>query len=122
MAEKNPLDEIVDDLVVFKHEDPNHPDGQYFSNNPMWNDSRIREHWLSRHSEEAVEARRVANKGKSRLEGTETNPDPDLPAYAEMTNDDLRVELASRGLEVDGKKVDLVARLEADDAEDEETE
>lgn len=123
--QKNPLDEIVDDLVVFKHEDPNHSDGQYFSNHPMWADSRVRDHWKSRHSEEAVASRAEAAQGKSRADQTGQNPDEDLnllPAYEDMTNDALRAELVSRNLSVEGKKSEMVARLKADDAEDDETE
>lgn len=116
MADKNPLDEIVDDLVVFKHEDPNHPDGQYFSNNPMWNDSRIRDHWMARHSDEA----KASEGGTQTVEGSDEDEDEDLQPYAEMTNEDLRTELASRGLSVDGKKAELVKRLEDDDATTEE--
>lgn len=113
MADTNPLDDIVDELVVFKHEDPNHPDGQYFSNNPMWMDSRIRDHWMARHSDEAK-----ASEGDTEL--GDDDEDDDLPAYADMTNEDLRTELATRGLSVDGKKAELVKRLEDHDAATEE--
>ena len=41
--------------------------------------------------------------------------DEDL-AYEDMSNDDLRAELASRDLAVSGSKADLIARLEEDDA------
>lgn len=104
MAESNPLDEIVDDLVVFKHEDPNHPDGHYFSNNPLWNDSRIRDHWMSRHSDQAREQEPAA------VEVVEEEDD-----YTQWTNEQLRTELAARNLSVDGKKVELIKRLEEDD-------
>jgi hypothetical protein len=36
--------------------------------------------------------------------------------YEEVTNDDLRTELADRGLPVHGNKPDLIARLREDDA------
>lgn len=103
----NPLDDIVDELVVFKHEDPNHPQGLYFSNNPMWNDSRVRDHWMSRHSDEA----------KSQSDGAEDEDEVvEVEDYGQLTNDQLREELARRGLSVDGKKVELIQRLEEDDA------
>lgn len=111
MGNKNPLDDIVDELVVFKHEDPNHPDGEYFSNNPMWRDSRVREHWMSRNADK-VEA------------PAEEDDDEDYEEvdYETMTNDDLRAELVKRGLGVDGKKVDLIKRLQDNDAEEAEIE
>lgn len=114
MAEKNPLDAIVDDLVVFKHEDPNHPDGEYFSNNPMWNDSRIRDHWMSRNTGSASDEAEV----------DETIEDEEGDNYEEWKNDDLRAELSTRGLSVDGTKKEMVQRLRKDDAtvEDEEQE
>ncbi len=40
--------------------------------------------------------------------------------YSSWTNAELRAELKNRGLSVDGAKSDLVARLEADDASEEE--
>jgi hypothetical protein len=107
MAEKNPLDDIVDELVVFKHEDPNHPDGEYFSNNPMWNDSRVREHWMKRHADDdTVED-----------EDDDTIEDEDGDNYEEWKNDDLRAELVTRGLSVEGTKKELVARLRKNDDE-----
>lgn len=114
MAEKNPLDEIVDDLVVFKHEDKSHPDGAYFSNNPMWNDSRIREHWMSRHSDEAVADRNATEVSDQEIAEVFEEDD-----YESWTNDELRAELAKQKLSVDGKKVDLVNRLREFDAEQE---
>ena len=104
MAEKNPLDDIVADLVVFKHEDVNHPQ-RYFSNNPLWNDSRIREHWMKTRSDEAV----ADDAGEDDIEDVEGDN------YEEWRNDDLRAELASRNLSVEGTKKDLVARLREDD-------
>jgi hypothetical protein len=114
MSETNPLDDIVDELVVFKHEDPNHHDGQYFSNNPMWADSRVREHWMKRNSDEAKAA-------QNDVEDDEDDEDEDSEEvdYNVMTNEDLRAELLTRGLALDGKKVDLIQRLEEDDATEE---
>ena len=49
--------------------------------------------------------------------------DPDAPVvvddeddYSKWTNEVLRTELGARGLDTEGKKAELVARLEADDA------
>lgn len=39
----------------------------------------------------------------------------DLESYEDLTNDELRTELENRGLDTDGKKAILIARLEADD-------
>lgn len=47
-------------------------------------------------------------------EGAEAEAE-DEPNYETMSNDDLRAELSSRGLSVDGKKVDLIERLLEDD-------
>lgn len=106
MAKKDPLDEIVDELVVFKHEDINHPE-RYFSNSPMWQDSRIRERWMNRYSDEAI----ADAEGEDDIEEV----DGELEDYESWTNDDLRAELAKRQLSVDGRKADLVARLREDD-------
>lgn len=100
--QKDPIDEIVDDLVVFKHEDPNAPGGQYFSNNPMWADSRIKERWLARYSEEALAEEEEDDSVVEDEEGDD---------YETWTNDELRVELSKRKLSVDGKKAEMVARL-----------
>jgi hypothetical protein len=104
MAEKNPLDEIVDELVVFKHEDVNHPQ-RYVSNSAMWNDSRLRKRWMDKYSDEAL----ADEAGEDDIEDVEGDD------YETWTNDDLRAELAKRTLSVDGKKADLVARLREDD-------
>lgn len=104
MADKNPLDEIIDDLVVFKHEDVNHPQ-RYFSNNPIWNDSRVRKAWMDKYSDEAV----ADDAGEDDIEDIEGDD------YETWTNDELRAELSSRSLSVEGKKADLVARLREDD-------
>lgn len=110
--QKDPFDEIVDELVVFKHEDESLPNEQrYFSNNPMWNDSRVRDAWIARYAEGAqVE--------EDDDEVIEDDPDDD---YETWTNDELRAELAKRQLSVDGKKVDLVGRLREDDEKTEPT-
>jgi len=110
MADKNPLDEIVDELVVFKHEDPNHHDGQYFSNSPMWHDSRIRARWIELYSDESL-----AIAGAKTEVDDEDIEDVEGDNYEEWRNDDLRAELAGRNLSVEGTKKDLVARLREDD-------
>lgn len=110
MADKNPLDDIVDELVVFQNPDPNHPLGEYFSNNPLWNDSRIRDHWLKRNKSKDQTEEDV----DPQTEG-EDEEDEDLLDYESMTNEQLRTELAGRGLAVDGKKDVLIARLQEDD-------
>jgi hypothetical protein len=116
MMGKNPLDDIVDELAVFKHEDPNHPDGHYFSNNPLWRDSRIREHWMARHSDEAKASQ------DEPAEVEEEEEEEAVEDYTTWTNDRLREELVTRGLSVEGKKADLISRLQEDDeTEDEET-
>jgi hypothetical protein len=107
VAKKDPLDQIVDELVVFKHEDINHPQ-RYFSNNPMWNDGRIRERWMELYSDEAI---------------ADAERDPEVeeyeePDYENWKNDDLRAELAGRELSVEGTKVQLIARLREDDAKE----
>ena len=104
----NPLDEIVDELVVFKHED-----GRFVSNSPMWNDGRIRERWIEKYGPNAkVDDDEDGIPDEDEDEGEEVD-------YNALTNDDLRAELSTRGLPVDGKKSDMVARLEAHDAEQE---
>jgi hypothetical protein len=105
MAEKNPLDEIVDELVVFKHEDINHPQ-RYVSNSPLWNDSRLRKRWMDKFSDEAI----ADSEGEDDIEDVEGDD------YETWRNDDLRAELASRELSVEGTKKDLVARLREDDS------
>lgn len=104
MAEKNPLDEIVDELVVFKHEDPNRPD-RYVSNSPLWNDSRLRKRWIDKYSDEAL-----ADEA-----GEDDEEVEDYTPYEEWKNDDLRAELVTRKLSVDGTKAEMAARLREDD-------
>lgn len=108
MMAKNPLDEIADELVVFKHEKQDHPE-RYFSNDPRWNDSRIREAWMNKYSEEALTDSGANDEEVEDIEGDN---------YEEWTNDDLRAELANRKLSLDGKKVDLVNRLREDDSKE----
>ena len=98
----NPLDDIVDELVVFRHED-----GTFVSNSMYWNDSRIREAWINKYGEDAP------------IDDNEDGePDEEeIEDYNTWTNDNLRAELSNRGLSVDGKKVDLIARLEENDSE-----
>lgn len=86
--------EIAEEIVVFLN-----PDGQPFSNDPRWNDSRVREAWKTKQAGDA-----------------EVEEEDDLPPYEQWNNDDLRAELVTRRLSVDGKKADMVARLEEDDA------
>lgn len=109
---KDPLDEIVDELVVFKHEDVNHPE-RYFSNNPMWGDSRIRERWMATKSDEAIADAEGAD-------DIEEVGEEELPPYEDWKNDDLRAELVTRNLSVDGTKKDMVARLREDDDKQED--
>lgn len=108
--QSNPLDEIVDEMVVFQHEDKDRAD-RYFSNDPRWNDSRIREHWMKTKSDEAT--------GVDEDEDEELEDEDELledAPYEEWKNDDLRAELVSRGLSVEGAKADMAARLREDDA------
>ena len=112
MSEKNPLDDIVDEMVVFRNEN-----GTYFSNNPMWNDGRVRDRWIAKYSDEAKKEQADFD---AKAEETLTEVEDDDVAYADMTNEDLRAELAGRGLGVDGKKAELIKRLEDDDAAVEE--
>lgn len=103
---KSPMDQILDELVVFK----NGATGEYFSNNPVWQNDTVRQAWAARHAEEMGEA----------SSGVEDEDEDDDVAYSDMTNEQLRAELVTRGLDVSGKKSELVARLEADDAAAEE--
>jgi len=101
------LSEIASELVVFQHEDKNRAD-RYFSNDPRWNDSRIRDRWMELYSDEAIGADDEAD---------EDGDDPeevDLP-YDQWKNEDLRAELVTRGLSVDGTKAQMAARLTEDD-------
>lgn len=101
MADYTAEEEIAREIVVFKN-----PDGGTFSNDPRWNDGRVREAW-----EEWQAAAEVDT------EVVEEDDDPEDVSYSDWTNDDLRAELSERKLSLDGKKADMVARLEADDAQ-----
>lgn len=102
---KNPLDDIVEELVVFKH-----PQNGYFSNDPRWNDSRIQEHWIKTKSDEA-------QPDEDEVEDEEV--EDELPPYEEWKNEDLRAELLGRKLSLDGTKKEMAARLREDDAKQE---
>ena len=85
-----------DEIVVHIH-----PETGPWSYDPRFD----REAWLEEHPDEW------------------TDPDAAVVAvvvdednYASWTNDALRAELSARELDTDGKKSELVARLEADDA------
>lgn len=95
MGNKNPLDEICKGIVAFRMGEG----GAWASNSPLWSDSTIREYWIAMH------------------EGTvlEEEEEEEMPDYETWNNDDLRAELSKRKLSVDGKKADLVARLEEND-------
>lgn len=113
MAKKkssDPLDEIAEELVVFQHEDKDRAD-RYFSNDPRWNDSRIRDRWMELKSDEV---RGVDDSDDEDFEDDEEEV-PELP-YEEWRNDDLRAELVTRKLSVDGTKAEMAARLHEDDA------
>lgn len=101
--QSHPMDHIVDELVVFKHED-----GTFVSNSMWWNDSQVRDRWIEKYGSDAP------------VDDNEDGiPDDDEEEvdYNSMTNEDLRGELLARGLSVDGKKADMVARLEENDAQ-----
>lgn len=87
------------DVVVFLGAN-NEP----FSNDPRWNDPQVQKDWKANHAKElGIE-----------VQVEDDDPDEVLP-YGEWTNDELRAELSERKLSVDGKKSDLVTRLEDDD-------
>lgn len=103
--QKSPMDEIVDELVVFKIEGRTQDKG-YISNSNWWQDSRVRTLWLNKFAAEDTNA-----------DGEVDEQDEDeLPAYETLSNDELRAELSARKLSIDGKKVDMIQRLEADDS------
>ena len=75
-----------------------HPETGPFSYDPRFN----REEWLAEHPDEWVD------------------PDAEVEeddSYSSWTVPELKKELEARELETDGKKAELVARLEAHDAE-----
>lgn len=65
--------------------------------------------------------RRVRANAESSSDEEEEEEGEEVP-YSEWRNQDLRSELARRGLSVDGKKDELIARLEEDDSSSEEEE
>lgn len=88
----------------FEPEDPIvvhiHPETGPFSYDPRFD----REAWLEEHPDEWTDPEAAAEVAED-------------DSYATWTNEVLRTELSARGLETEGKKAELVARLEADDAE-----
>jgi hypothetical protein len=105
---KDPLDEIAGELVVFQHEDQNRAD-RYFSNDPRWNDSRIRERWIELYSDEAQGLDEDVD------EDEDLDDDDDGLPYEQWKNEDLRAELVTRNLSVEGTKAEMAARLRKDD-------
>lgn len=72
---------------------------------------------------EELEARLARMKAEQAADEDESDEEDDEEMdYESMSNDDLRAELARRDLSVSGKKEDLIARLEADDASEEDDE
>jgi hypothetical protein len=102
VKKKNPMDEIVDELVVFRMGE----DGEYASNNPIWQDQRIREYWIAKHGTPTSD------------EEVEQESEDEIPEYEAWTNQELRNELITRELSIEGKKDELVARLREDDAKE----
>lgn len=87
--------EATDPIVVHIH-----PETGPFSYDPRFN----REEWLEEHPDEW------------------TDPDAEVEvdeadSYKKWTVETLKEELTARELDTDGKKAELIARLEADDAE-----
>lgn len=101
----NSMDHIVDELVVFGN-----GHGGFISNSPFWHDSRIQARWIEKYAA-----------GEEKTAGVDADGDgePDVN-YGDWTNEELRTELARRGLPVAGKKEELVARLDEDDEADED--
>lgn len=104
MKRNDALDNICKDIVAFRVED--HEDG-YVSNALMWQDRTVRKYWLEFYSDEA--------KAEQADSSEENEPEGDDEPYPTWTNEELRTELARRGLDVTGNKAELVARLEKDD-------
>lgn len=88
------LQQIVEEIVVFKW-----PDGGTFSNDPRWNDPAVQKAW------------KAWDEG-----GRELVEEEEYEDYGAWNNDELRAELVSRKLSVDGKKAEMVKRLEDSDA------
>ena len=108
MAKKpyNPLDAIIDEMVVFKHED-----GRFESNSPYWKDGRVREAWIAKFGADAP----VDDDEDGVPDDDEDEEEVD---YQAQTNDWLRGELSSRGLDVTGTKDVMVRRLVENDEEE----
>lgn len=90
----------LEDLVVFLT-----PAGEPFSMDPRWADSTVREAWKAHQRDKSKAA-------------DDQEEEEEFLDYQSMTNEDLRGELAARGLDVSGKKADMVQRLEEDDAKE----
>jgi hypothetical protein len=105
---KSAMDKVLDEIVVFK----NGATGEYFSNNPVWHNETVRQAWHDRFADE------------DSSDGVEADSDDEdeVEDYSEMTNEALRAELSTRGLDVTGKKSELIKRLEEDDAQAEKEE
>lgn len=88
--------ELPEDLVVFLN-----PDNTPFSMDPRWHDPAIREAWQAK---------------QDGVEDAEIEEEAEVDDYNAWTNDELRAELSERKLSLDGKKADMVKRLEEDDA------
>lgn len=88
----------IKDLVVFKS-----PEGEPFSMDPRWHDPEVRKAW------------KAADEAEGQPETEDEIEEVDEP-YSAWNNEDLRAELHGRNLSVEGKKADMVKRLEEDDA------
>lgn len=97
--------EVAKEIVVFFN-----PDNTPFSNDPRWGDSRVREAWQELQDQEE-DAQRVT----SQADGSEDEDPETVDDYSAWTNDELRAELSERKLSVEGKKADMVKRLQDDD-------
>jgi hypothetical protein len=106
--QKTPMDEIIDNIVVFRIEGrENDANRGHVSNDPWWRDNRVRTAWLNRYAPEDTDG-----------DGDVDDDDEvdELPSYETLSNDELRAELSTRGLSVDGKKADMIQRLEENDS------
>lgn len=113
MAKKDkpydPMAAIIDEMVVFKHED-----GRFASNSPYWQDSRVQEAWIAKYGADAP-----VDDNEDGIADDDEDEEVEVD-YAALTNDQLRGELSARKLSVDGNKEALIRRLEADDEAGEE--
>ena len=99
----------LSDIVVFRN-----PDGSPFSMDPRWQDSRVKEAWIKKYGMEPSE---TTDPETEEPEPVVEDDDEEEAPYSEWTNDELRAELNNRQLSLDGKKADLIARLEKSDEE-----